>query len=58
MVNDKSSEEVNYRPVAPDPAESCLHCKHFNPDDEGETGDCYGHKVSGKGTCNFWEEKQ
>jgi hypothetical protein len=49
--------KVNYKKVADDPKKSCTNCKHFKPK-EGGMGDCFGYKVSAKGSCNLFEEKE
>lgn len=51
-----NTKEVNYKPMADDPQKSCRQCKHFKAEGE-EMGDCFGHKVLAKGTCNFFEPK-
>lgn len=52
------TQDVNYQQPAPDPEKSCGNCKNFKPEPEGGQGDCFGHKVSTNGTCNFFEVKQ
>jgi hypothetical protein len=51
--------KVNYQPVAEDPQKSCINCKNFQTDEENTQGigRCFGHEVSSKGSCNFFEEK-
>lgn len=48
--------DVNYKPVAEDPEKSCVNCEHFQAKDE-KMGECFGHKVSAKGTCNYFKPK-
>ena len=51
------TNDVNYKPVADDPAKSCNACKHFQVKD-CDKGDCFGHEVLAKGTCNYYEPKK
>ena len=51
------TNDVNYKPVADDPEKSCINCKNFQPKGE-EMGECFGHKVSTKGTCNYYQPKK
>lgn len=54
---DGNSEGVNYQPIANDPARSCIKCKHFQPTEDNK-GECFGHEVSSKATCNYFEVKE
>ncbi|MGD1119498.1 MAG: hypothetical protein ABR886_08425 [Dehalococcoidales bacterium] len=35
---------------------TCADCKHFQSEGDG-LGKCFGHEVSAKGSCNFFEAK-
>lgn len=50
------TNDVNYKPVADDPAKSCNACNHFQVKD-CDKGDCFGHEVLAKGSCNYYEPK-
>ena len=52
-------DDVNYQSIAPDPVKSCASCKHYQANDGDEDkGECFGHKVASKATCNYFEAKQ
>jgi len=51
--------DPHYQPTAPDSEKACKNCKHFEVDSGDENiGNCFGHEVVAKGTCNLFEAKK
>ena len=52
------ADDVNYQPVAVDTEKSCVNCKNFSPKEGQEMGECFGHEVSSKATCDYFSPKE
>jgi len=55
MNKEVSNMDVKYTEKGKQ-GKTCADCKHFQSEDDG-LGKCFGHEVSAKGSCNFFEAK-
>jgi len=50
--------EVKYTPQG-EPGKTCANCKFYTPQpDNPGKGDCFGHEVEAKGSCNMFQPEE
>lgn len=53
-----NENDVNYK-IPGEKGRCCTDCSEYKPNsNDSSRGDCHGHEVVGKGSCNYFHNKE